>query len=130
ACQGSATNFTNTSTIANGSIVSYLWEFGTAVTSTVQNPIYSYPGPGVYNITLTAVSNNSCSVTKTHSIEIYPLPAANITSVSNVCLGNTTQFTGLSSIAPGHTVSFHNWSFGNGFFGTGLTPTHMYSSTG
>lgn len=44
------------------SILTYLWEFGNGQTSTLQNPVYSYPAPGNYPIKLT-VSNIYCPQT-------------------------------------------------------------------
>jgi gliding motility-associated-like protein len=45
------------------SILTYLWEFGNGATSTVQNPVYSYPAAGTYPLKLT-VSNVQCPQTK------------------------------------------------------------------
>ena len=45
------------------SVLTYLWEFGNGDSSTVQNPVYSYPASGNYLIKLT-VSNINCPQTK------------------------------------------------------------------
>ncbi|MCT4579861.1 MAG: N-acetylmuramoyl-L-alanine amidase [Flavobacteriales bacterium] len=47
--------FTNQSQNANG----YLWSFGDGSTSTDANPWHAYDGPGVFNVTLTAI-NGTC----------------------------------------------------------------------
>ena len=47
---GYTVSFTNTSTNAN----SWLWDFGDATTSTQQNPVHTYAGPGTYVVSLTA----------------------------------------------------------------------------
>lgn len=44
------------------SILTYAWDFGNGATSTVQNPVYSYPAAGTYNIQL-SVSNVQCPQT-------------------------------------------------------------------
>ncbi|MBN1249222.1 MAG: PKD domain-containing protein, partial [Anaerolineae bacterium] len=35
---------------------SWLWDFGDAITSTLQHPAHSYITPGTYNVTLTATN--------------------------------------------------------------------------
>jgi gliding motility-associated-like protein len=44
------------------SISTFLWDFGNGATSNLQNPVYSYPAPGTYHVTLT-VSNVQCPQT-------------------------------------------------------------------
>jgi gliding motility-associated-like protein len=43
-------------------ILTYLWEFGNGATSTVQNPVYSYPDEGLFTIKL-SVSSVQCPQT-------------------------------------------------------------------
>ncbi|MBK8846903.1 MAG: T9SS type A sorting domain-containing protein [Bacteroidetes bacterium] len=50
---------------------SFLWNFGDATTSTLQNPLKSYTNPGVYAVSLTINSGGS-SVSKTNYIKILP----------------------------------------------------------
>jgi len=44
------------------SVSTFLWDFGNGATSNLQNPVYSYPAAGTYNIKLT-VSNVQCPQT-------------------------------------------------------------------
>lgn len=44
------------------SVLQYNWDFGNGATSTVQNPVYSYPAPGIYNLSL-SVSTVQCPQT-------------------------------------------------------------------
>lgn len=80
-------SFTNESTIASGSINLYTWDFGTS-TSNLQNPDYTFPIPGYYDVTLTATSDLGCTSTTTQlvtaidivelsnrSFHIFPNPA-------------------------------------------------------
>lgn len=53
-------SFTNESTISSGSINLYTWDFGTS-TSNLQNPDYTFPIPGYYDVTLTATSDLGCT---------------------------------------------------------------------
>jgi hypothetical protein len=62
---GSTVQFTDTST---GTPTSWLWNFGDATTSTLQNPTKTYSTPGDYTVTLTV--NGGDVETKTGYIEV------------------------------------------------------------
>ena len=81
-------SFTNESTIASGTINLYTWDFGTS-TSNLQNPDYTFPIPGYYDVTLTATSDLGCTSSITQlvtaidiveldnrSFHIFPNPAS------------------------------------------------------
>lgn len=54
--------FTDQSTISNGNIIDYTWNFGDgSPASNVLNPTHSYQLPGSYVVTLTVTSDNGCS---------------------------------------------------------------------
>jgi PKD repeat protein len=53
--------FTDTSTDADGTIVSWLWDFGDGNTSTQQNPSHTYAAAGTYTVTLTVTDD--CALT-------------------------------------------------------------------
>lgn len=81
--------FTNQSQNANG----YLWSFGDGTTSTDASPWHAYPGPGAYNVTLTAINGtcpndvlqlnvtvDDCSSIKEEvglNLKLFPNPATN-----------------------------------------------------
>lgn len=71
---------------ADGSIVSYRWDFGTGVTSTEPNPSYTYSAAGSFNATLTVTDNTGLTGTATVTIT-----ASSTTSGSNVAPTFTTQ---------------------------------------
>ena len=54
-------SFINQSTIASGSIDSYLWDFGDASPSSdLENPNHTYPGLGSFLVSLTVSAGNGC----------------------------------------------------------------------
>ncbi|PHX82164.1 MAG: hypothetical protein CK539_06000, partial [Flavobacteriales bacterium] len=59
-CAGSITSFTDQSTISNGNIASWSWNFGDPLTtndiSSLQNPTYLYTTSGTFNVTLICTS--------------------------------------------------------------------------
>jgi gliding motility-associated-like protein len=54
--------FNQTINTASPFVLTYLWDFGNGYTSTVQNPVYSYPTAGTYPVKLT-VSSVQCPQT-------------------------------------------------------------------
>jgi PKD repeat protein len=69
-------NFTNTSTISNGSITTYGWSFGDGNFSTAPSPVHFYTTPGPYNVVMVVngfdTSQNACvdSISKTITVSI------------------------------------------------------------
>jgi len=60
-CDGTAVPFNNTTVISSGNVASWLWDFGDGSgTSANSNPVYTYSGPGLYNVQLTASTDSGC----------------------------------------------------------------------
>ncbi len=61
------------------SISTFLWDFGNGATSTAQNPVYSYPAAGTYDIQL-SVSNVQClqTVSVKKQVVVIDAPAPGI----------------------------------------------------
>lgn len=55
--------FYDTSYAIGGSVSSYLWNFGDNTTSTLANPIHTYPNTGTYGVTLTISTTTGCTST-------------------------------------------------------------------
>ncbi|MFO0355792.1 MAG: PKD domain-containing protein, partial [Sphingobacteriaceae bacterium] len=58
----------------NGSIVTWLWNFGDEATGSGQSPTHSYQNGGLYYVTLTVVDNAGCTDTVRKSIEVNLIP--------------------------------------------------------
>lgn len=68
---GQSVSFTDTST---GGPTSWSWNFGNGATSATRNPVYAYPAPGTYSVSLTA-TNAGGSSTRTKSVTVLaPTP--------------------------------------------------------
>ncbi len=61
--------FSDNSTSGTGNITSWLWQFGTGDSSTLQNPLYVYNSPGFYSVTLTVT--NAAGLSNSLTIEDY-----------------------------------------------------------
>lgn len=120
--------FTNTSSISNGSISNYVWNFGNTPTVSAQNPVYNFPGPGNYSVSLIAISNQGCSDTATQNLAIYPFPNALFTAPAS-CQNANINFVNGSTIPTGN-ISSYLWNFGNGNNSTQPNPTYNYNTSG
>jgi PKD repeat protein len=123
-------NFTDASTDSDGTIVSWLWNFGDGNTSTVQNPSQTYAAGGTYTVTLTVTDDDGAtdSVSKPVTVTEPPNipPTASFTYTIN---GLTVNFTDTSTDPDGTIVSWL-WNFGDGNTSTLQNPTHTYATGG
>lgn len=107
------TLFQNLSTISNGSIVGYTWNFGNE-TSSLANPSHSFEESGVYTVVLTAVSNYNCENTFSSQVTVNAAPLSKfIVDAPEGCDEHCVQFTDLS-IANSANIISHLWQFENG----------------
>ena len=109
-------------------ITSWHWDFGNGDTSMYQNPVYKYPSPGLYTVTLTVKDLKGCSSSVSHNIFIKTLPQPDFT-FTILCNGDTTCFLDQSSISTGYIKKW-NWNFGDGSTDTIQNPTHLYKPVG
>lgn len=70
---GLTVTFTDLSYDPDGTIVSWLWDFGDGNTSTQQNPIHTYAAPGSYSVSLTVTDNEGANGTVTKIITVGDL---------------------------------------------------------
>lgn len=129
ACQGESTFFTDESTIdASSSIVSWTWNMDDGSGPiTVVDPTHVFADTGMYDVTLTVLSAESCSDNVTQTVHVTPVPVAGFTFVEG-CEGNPTTFTNTSTIADGNL--FYAWDFGDGNTSTDVSPTNVYALDG
>jgi len=123
-CGPLTVNFINQSTGA----VQYLWYFGDGSTSTQQTPVYTYNVPGVYTVSLVAVSAAGCrdSVGQVGLINVFN-PAGNFSPppVKNECVPFEMSFNNNTSGATGWL-----WDFGDGTTSNLPNPEHTYTIPG
>lgn len=77
-CEPVTVNFQNLTTITTGSITSYSWTFEGNGSSNAQDPSVTYPNDGLFDVSLTAVSDMGCvnSLTMPDMVHIYNVPTA------------------------------------------------------
>lgn len=62
-------SFFNLSSIIDGWNQNYVWDLGDATTSNLFQPTHSYGFPGIYDVTLTATSDQGCVNSFTNSVD-------------------------------------------------------------
>jgi PKD repeat protein len=129
ACYGDAVDFTDSSKIASGNIISWFWKFGDNESSTVQNPAHTYDSAGSYMVRLITTSDNGCIDSTSQTITIYPLPQASFIELGN-CPSEPNIFSNTSTIANGYSISKWLWDFGDSTTDTVKAPFHSYASEG
>lgn len=140
-CAGTTTvSFTNTSTGTSGS-TTYLWNFGDASTSTLQNPTHIYAAGGTYNVTLTVTNGPGCTSTFSLPVTALPIPLVSIAGDdgdgnTQYCLlpgdPTTTDTVVFSNFTTG-AVSY-TWNYGDGSpvvtTASNSPLTHIYTAYG
>lgn len=127
-CQFLPINFQDNSTITQGSVVGWNWNFndGTA-TSNLENPSHTYSGNANYTVQLIVTSTEGCQDTITEVVTVFLKPTASFTANDN-CLGDLNNFVNTST--PLGSISTNNWSFGNGTTSNLVDPTHTFAQAG
>lgn len=120
---GNPTNFFNFSTISQGSITIYNWDFDdNGATSNSQFANYNYASAGTYNVELNIETADGCKDTIMHSVDVSPKPEANfIADVKEGCFPYCTLFQD-NSQSNSVSITDYFWIFGNGEVNLSQTP--------
>ncbi|HRN41394.1 MAG TPA: PKD domain-containing protein, partial [Vicingus sp.] len=111
-CLGTATTFTDESTVSTGGVTNWSWDFNDgSPADNSQNPTHVYASAGIYNVTLTVTSDSGCINNYSANVEVYTNPVATF-STDVACLTYATTFT--DSSTPGdNPITIWNWDFDN-----------------
>jgi PKD repeat protein len=116
----------------DGSIVSYVWDFGfgDGNTGTGESPAYTYAQNGIYNVTLVVTDNEGATDTSTTTATIVDTePRADFAGTPTSGLKPlTVDFADSSTSYDGITAWV--WDFGDGNTSTEQNPTHVYATEG
>lgn len=113
-CTAGDLNFTTSS---SSSSPQYEWNFGdgSAIASTTANNIsHRFSQMGSYEVTLKAISENGCSITKTTSVRMAPITASGNLTVDSGCVPATTTLNVYPNIPLNSSVASYEWDFNDG----------------
>ncbi|PWV50585.1 gliding motility-associated C-terminal domain-containing protein [Chitinophaga sp. S165] len=92
-CEGTDNFFADESTVTNGMISAWAWEFGDGGTADIADPVKRYENPGDYNVQLIVTSNAGCvSEPFTSPVKIYLQPVVDAGPSFVVTEGTVVQF--------------------------------------
>ena len=117
----------------DGTIVSYAWDFGDGNTGSGVNPTHTYNAAGNFVVTLTVTDNDDASSTCTTTATISPVNQPPVCDANGPYQGDVNtpiQFDGSGSSDSDGTIVSYAWDFGDGSTGTGVNPTHTYTTDG
>jgi PKD repeat protein len=118
-------------TLYNGTALTYSWTFGDGAVSNQNKPLHIYSHPGVYSVSLNALSTTSCSSSLNNNVVVGQTGGHVQLQFSNTSTVNVVNFA--STTGGGQTPYSFNWDFGDGnTLATGSTPacTHTYTAAG
>jgi gliding motility-associated-like protein len=110
-------------------VVSWSWDFGDGNFSNIQNPSNIYTTSGVFDVSLSVVSNDGCisSIAFPNYMSVDESPIVNFNAFPIVsCTGENINFSDFSSLATNNW----KWNFGDGSSSNTQSPTHQYLLNG
>ncbi|HSG67981.1 MAG TPA: PKD domain-containing protein, partial [Bacteroidales bacterium] len=124
-CVGEIISFDATSTT---NIVNWQWNFGDGNTGNGQNITHAFVTPGIYDIRLIVVNDNSCRDTVQYSLEVFELPVAgfNVSPGNNICRFEELNFFGSSTTG----ILEWRWDLGDGTIANTQNVAHTYTAAG
>ncbi|MCA1812819.1 MAG: PKD domain-containing protein [Halobacteriales archaeon] len=123
--------FTDASVDPDGTIVSWLWDFGDGATSAEQSPSHQFAALGTFPVTLTVTDSDGATSTASQDVTVANLvPTAGFSvapTVPHALL--PTLFTDGSADRDGAVTAWH-WTFGDGAQSSDASPAHVYLQGG
>lgn len=133
--RGSAVNFSAAGSYdADGSIVSYSWDFGDGTSATGATASRTYANAGAYTVTLTVTDNFGATGSDSALVNVVNLanlpPVAVAGSDQSSVPGRALSFSSTGSYDPDGTIVSYAWNFGDGSSATGATASRAYANSG
>lgn len=129
ACEGTAVQFENNTSITSGAPISYEWTFGDgSAKDLTKSPSHLYANSGEYSVTLVAEAAGCVSVTKRNAFQ-FPQPVAEFEVTNDECnVTSEVVFTNKSTISSGRLGSL--WNYGDLSYSTQTNSTHNFTDAG
>ncbi|MGC9308993.1 MAG: PKD domain-containing protein, partial [Thermoplasmatota archaeon] len=110
----------------DGTIASWLWDFGDGHNATEQHPTHQYDAIGTYVVTLTVIDDDGNRNALTKKVTIVNIePTVDFTLPSSPVTNKTLHFFDESRDSDGWLSSWR-WTFGDGKSSNSQNPSHVY----
>lgn len=129
-CLGDDTEFTASSTVSSGQVVSYEWElnengaFDDATGNSITN---EFPADGNYQIGLRVTTDQGCTNEVTETVTIAPFPFVGFLT-NDACQNQEIEFDNITNNVVG-SISYE-WTFGSEGTSTDVEPTFTFTGAG
>ncbi|MCP3941126.1 MAG: PKD domain-containing protein [Desulfobacteraceae bacterium] len=120
----------------DGTIASYVWDFGNGETGTGETTNHTFTTPGTYVIYLTVTDNDGDThatiktLTVLDQFDTNNRPVAKLIPSERIHKGipATLTFSASQSFDPDGSIVSYEWGFGDGQTGTGKNVSHTYTN--
>jgi PKD repeat protein len=112
----------------DGTIASYVWNFGDGTAASGQAATHPYSNWGTYTVTLTVTDNGGATGTQGQTLSIVNTPP--VAAFTLACGSLTCTANGSGSSDADGPLGNYAWNFGDGTAASGQTVTHTYSASG
>ncbi len=130
-CDPMEVKFNNTST--GSSALSYLWNFSDGTSSSEANPTHVFSPVGIYNYTLTIISNSNCvdtnQIISVSSITVHPSPIGGFIATPTLTTIFDPDILFFNIANPANIVSWY-YDFDDGTGSNEINPAHTYATYG
>ena len=133
---GSVINFDGTaSSDADGTIVTYAWDFGDGGVASGPSPSHTYSVDGGFTVTLTVTDNDGLTGVDSTSAAINPAggntpPVAQANGPYSGTEGGAVAFSSAGSLDPDGSIVTYAWDFGDGNTSATANPSHTFVAAG
>lgn len=129
ACSGQPVSFHNQTSLGEGALFSWGWDFGDGNTSDNQDPTHAFTDTGVYVVKLVSSDIYGCSDTVFREVNVRLSPNVDFLVTEN-CAGLPVNFVETTDMPVWASIISRKWSFGDNTFSTIKSPSHVYSNYG
>lgn len=130
-CLGNANQFNDLSnTQAPDQVSSWYWDFGDNNTDIAPTISHAYNGAGIYNVTLTVLTDSGCSAAMSKTATVFSLPSAVISQLAPICAQNGSRISGVSVAPVGAAIASYEWQVAGNIVSSDTTLRYNFLSQG
>lgn len=128
-CLDEQNQFTDASTITNGVINQWNWDFDDGNTSADQSPVHTYGTAGTYSVTLNVSTAEGCDSEITQDVTVFPNPTASFAGVNlEGCSPICPELMSTSQVANPSQINSFDWQFSNGSTYSGASVNECFEN--